>query len=73
VHVRVDEAGQHAGAGEVDAPGARRRLGGIVQDGRDPLSREHEGGAERALGVERAHAPSHEDAALSCRHATAAT
>ena len=71
--MRVDQAGEDAAAGEVDAPRARRRLGGIVEDGRDPLPREHEGAGERALGVERAHAPAHEDAALSCRHATAAT
>jgi peptidoglycan-N-acetylglucosamine deacetylase len=67
VHVRVDEARQHAGAGEVDAPRARRRVRGVVEHGGDPLSREHESSAERALGVERAHAPAHEDAGLS-RH-----
>jgi hypothetical protein len=71
VHVRVDRARHHACAGEVDAPGAGRRVRRVVEDVRDPLTREHEGGAPRALGVERAHAPGHEDAGVSTvsRHA----
>ena len=42
VHVRVGEAGQHAAAREVDALGAARRVGGVVEHGGDAVAGEQQ-------------------------------
>jgi hypothetical protein len=56
VHVRVDEAGHDAGAVEVDAPRAGRRVGRVVEHRGDPLALDDDRRGERALRVQRPHA-----------------
>ena len=55
--MRVDEPWQHTGSREIDPPGACGRVVRVVEHRGDLVAGHDKGACERALGVERADAP----------------